>query len=727
MNGKFKLPIFIAVAILLLALAAGLPLAAMWGDLPLEQRGGFADLVTPRIGLVVLIVVVMSFVAGGLVRWFYLAYVATPLKLAEQLRLMHGANSEHRLPLVGGAELQTLAAAANALAEQRDTLRDDVEAQIRLAKTSVEEEKNRLGALMSELTQSVVVCNLEGRILLYNNRARLQFRAFVDDPGNSSGGLGGGSGALLGLGRSIFAVFDRALVAHALENLQHRLETAGSQPVTNFVTTTRAGQLIRVQMAPVLSTAGDDPNRKINGYVMMLDNITRNVENETRRDQILQQMTEGSRSSLASIRAAVETMIDYPDIELNQRDRFLAVIRDEVGVLSVRLDETVSSYADSLKARWPLEEMLGSDLLAAAQRRIEARVGVTTKIDTVDASVWVKVDSFSLLQAITYLASRLQEDFDVRLVRFRLSRAGRLAHIDVVWSGGAVSTETLNSWEREPMTMAGETTPLTLRDVMDRHGGELWFKRDSAIQQAYFRLLVPLAVPQELDNTALLKNESRPEYYDFDLFKWSEQGDANDERLLGEIVYTVFDTETTGLDPSQGDEIIQIGALRIVNGRLLRQESFEQLIDPRTALKPESVKIHGISQAMVDGQPGIDKVLPQFHRFCTDTVLVAHNAAFDMRFLQMKEESTGVRFDQPVLDTLLLSAVVHPNQEEHSLEVIAERFGVTIIGRHTALGDAIVTAEIFLKMIPLLAASGIRSLREAREASQKTYFSRIKY
>jgi DNA polymerase-3 subunit epsilon len=189
----------------------------------------------------------------------------------------------------------------------------------------------------------------------------------------------------------------------------------------------------------------------------------------------------------------------------------------------------------------------------------------------------------------------------------------------------------------------------------------------------------------------------------------------------------VFDTETTGLDPSQGDEIIQIGALRIVNGRLLHQESFEQLVDPHTMLKPDSVKIHGITQEMVEGQPGIAQVLPQFNRFCADTVLVAHNAAFDMRFLQMKEASTGVRFDQPVLDTLLLSAVVHPNQEEHSLEVIAERFGVTIIGRHTALGDAIVTAEIFLKMIPLLAAAGIRTLGEAREASQRTYFARIKY
>jgi DNA polymerase-3 subunit epsilon len=80
-----------------------------------------------------------------------------------------------------------------------------------------------------------------------------------------------------------------------------------------------------------------------------------------------------------------------------------------------------------------------------------------------------------------------------------------------------------------------------------------------------------------------------------------------------------------------------------------------------------------------------------------------------------------------VLDTLLLSAVVHPNQESHRLEAIAERFDVTVIGRHTALGDAMVTAEVFLKLIPLLAEKGHPHPGPGARAAQKTYYARLKY
>ena len=731
----------LAVIVLFLLMTGPFLLTALivWAETEGESRQILLDTLAPHLGLGTMLTA-LGFAAGiGVVRTLFRQYVQGLLRMSENLRLMLGANRGFRVQPEGPPEVQSLALAMNELASQRDELICDVAAQIGRAKESVELEKNRLATLMSELTQSVVVCNLDGRVLLYNNRARTQFRALSDAPGVAGGG------ELIGLGRSIYGVFERNLIAHALDTIQQRLRRGVAQPQANFVTTTRAGQLLRVQMAPVLSVApvaekaaaGEGeaaevasaaaPERTVTGFILMLDNITRNFETESRRDQLLHNLTEGNRASLANVRAAAD-MLEFEDLTDDMRTRFRKVVRDEVQAMSQRLDHTANEFADSLKARWQLEEMLGADLIAAVQRRIEARIGLPTKLEEVDESLWLKVDSFSLMQAITYLASRLSDEFEVREVRFRLSAAGRLVHLDLIWSGQAMSTETVMSWELEPMKVEDESSPLTVRDVIDRHDGEMWLEREKVRHRAFFRILLPAATPQEqAEPDTYLRGESRPEYYDFDLFAWSDKSHGLEDRLLSELTFTVFDTETTGLNPSQGDEIIQIGATRVLNGKLLRSESFEQLVDPQRPLAPESAKIHGITSEMLRGQPTIDKVLPAFHAFAADTVLIAHNAAFDMRFLQLKEEETGLRFDHPVLDTLLLSAVIHPNQESHRLEAIAERLGLTIVGRHTALGDAIVTAEVFLKLVPLLADKGIRTLREAREAAEQSYYARIKY
>jgi DNA polymerase-3 subunit epsilon len=189
----------------------------------------------------------------------------------------------------------------------------------------------------------------------------------------------------------------------------------------------------------------------------------------------------------------------------------------------------------------------------------------------------------------------------------------------------------------------------------------------------------------------------------------------------------VFDTETTGLDPTGGDEIVQLGAVRIVNGRLRDEEIIDQLVNPRRPVPESSVAIHGIAPEMLASQPLITEVLPRFHDFARDAVLVAHNAAFDMKMLQMKEAVTGLRFDQPVLDTLLLSTIVHPHQEGHSLDAIAGRLNIGIIGRHTALGDALATAEVLLKLIPLLEAQGVMTLNDALTASAQSPYARLRF
>jgi DNA polymerase III subunit epsilon len=729
MSAKTRFILAVVILVLLMTGPFMLTAAIVYGDLQGDQRAAFVaamDRWLPIGGMMTLVALVLGL---QLLRTLFRQYVRGLMAMAETLRLMLGANRNFRVTPAGPPEIQELGRAANDLAQQRDALLDDVEARIALAKAAVEEEKNRLAALVAELPMPVVVCNLDGRILLYNNRARLQARALVPEAPSA--------GALIGLGRSIYGVFDRSLIAHSLETLQHRIEREGSQPLANFITTTlitttRAGQLIRVQMAAVISIATDEGNeaagarRSIGGYVLVMENITKMLESGVQCDRTVQLLADDTRAALAGIRGSLQGLRGAVDAA--QAQAVADAIQDEVQILTVRLNQSSQDYATSLLSRWPLEEMLGADLVVAVSRRIESRLGITAKIDDVASDLWVKVDSYALTQALCFLASKLEESYDIRLVRLRLTHARRMVLLDLRWSGTAVSSETLLGWQLEPMTVAGETTPLTLRDVTDRHGGQLSCGRESAIQQSFFRLEIPVALAQEAgDGAGLVQVESRPEFYDFDLFHRAGEDHARDDTPLANLAYTVFDTETTGLEPSAGDEIIQIGAVRIVNGRLLRHENIDQIIDPQRPLRPEGIPIHGITEEMVRGQPTIAKILPQFHAFCEGTVLVAHNAAFDMRFLQLKEEKLGIRFTHPVLDTLLLSAVIHPNQESHKLEAIAERLGITIIGRHTALGDAIVTAEVFLRMLPALADSGIHTLGEARAAAEKTYYARVKY
>ena len=711
-----------------MALLAVASAAAVWATLDAAERDTLAALLAPKAMLVLMLwLAAFSVAAWGASRLFR-HFVEAPARLHEQAQVLLAGGTARTLEAQGSAANRGLGNILDALVHQRTQLQQDVAQQIAQASRGIEQERSRLSALMAELTQSVLVCNLDGRILLYNSRARAQFRAWSSTPSTAGGA------ELIGLGRSIYAVFERPLVAHALQTIRQRIDAGVADASAQFVTSMPGGQLLRVQMAPVhepTACASATPVVELSGFVLMLDDISRDFEQEALRDQLLLGLTEGSRASLGNLQAAVE-MLELPDLEPPMRERFQQVVRDEVAAMTARLQSLSADVLAGMKTRWPMEDMRGADLVWAAARRIEASGLVRVSANDVDATLWLKVDSYSLLQALAYLAGRLVDEYAVRTLQLRLQAAGPRAQLDLVWVGQAVSTETVMNWPLDAIVIrdggGAQATPLSVRDVVERHGGEFWFERERVKHEAFFRFLLPCAGAQAVPAAAQQDHlDSRPEFYDFDLFQTSAQTLAQDERPLTELTYTVFDTETTGLNPSEGDEIIQIGATRIVNGRLLRQECFDQLVDPQRALAAASIAVHGIQPATLVGQPLILDVLPVFHAFAFETVLVAHNAAFDMRFLQLKEARSGLRFDQPVLDTLLLSAWVHPNQESHALEAIAERLGVPVTGRHTALGDALVTAEVFLKLLPLLRAKGVHTLGQARAAELQTYQARLRY
>ena len=693
------------VAAVLALLHAGLePERARVADAILDDRG-------PLLAFLALVVLIGCVaVARGL----HARFVAPLRALAEQAIVVATANRDQRIASQAGGEVAELARAVERLAQAYRDEHGQSEARMAESGARLAEERNQLAALMSELSEGVIVCSGQGRILLYNEQARALFAP--------AAGAAIAAQSPVGLGRSVFAFLDRDQVMHAMDKIRYGLDRDAPAPVTVFFTPSVGGDLIRVRLAPFLAA-----DRAIAGLVLTCEDVTRALGRETQRRDLLQALATRVRAPAANMRAAAENLTSFPDMAEAERRRFAEIIAAESAALSATIDEALRTYADALQAGVALEDMRLADLLAVARRRLQALEGIEAAQDPADESLWVKVDSYALAQAMAALAERLRDECAVSRVAVRGAARGGFAEVDLAWTGAAPTLDALGHWESLPVQVGSEQTPVPLRHVLERHGGEVWHQSGGPGAESCFRFLIPLGEPAAPRPRRTLAPGSRPEYYDFDLFDIADAARGLLGQRLADLHYTVFDTETTGVEPSAGDRILSIGAVRIVNGRLLKHDAFDQLVDPQRSVPRDSIRIHGIQAAALAGQPTIAQALPAFHRFCEDTVLVAHNAAFDMRFLELAEAESGVRFRQPVLDTLLLSAVAHRHASDHSIEAIAERLGVAVVGRHTALGDALVTAEIFLRLLPLLAEQGITTLGEALAASRETYYVRLQY
>lgn len=202
---------------------------------------------------------------------------------------------------------------------------------------------------------------------------------------------------------------------------------------------------------------------------------------------------------------------------------------------------------------------------------------------------------------------------------------------------------------------------------------------------------------------------ARPLTYDFDLLN-AAHSDSLSDTPLRDLVFVVFDSETTGLDPLT-DEVVQLGAVRVVNGKVVAGEVFDTLVNPGMTIPKRSTDVHGINNAMIADAPHFADVCAKFHEFATGSIFVAHNAAFDMAFLYKQAPNTEQRFDQPVLDTVLMSAVIFGGSAVHTLDAICERLGIVIPqeDRHTAMGDAVGTANALIAMIAILEGRGIQT------------------
>ena len=275
---------------------------------------------------------------------------------------------------------------------------------MRAASRNVEQERNRLAALMAELTQSVRRLQPRRPILLYNGRARAQL------PGCHASPSAAGGAELIGLGRSIYSVFDRALIAHALESVQQRLARGAANPSAQFVTSTPAGQLLRVNGAGARAAAPREPHT-LDGFVLMLDNITATLPAGP-RDHLLHD-AHRRQPRLARQHAGRARDARLPDLERRcaSASRRSCATRSGDGARVQALPAQRAGAEDALAAG-------GHARRRPAGRGVPAhrgRIGCRARADEVDPTLWLKVDSYSLLQALAYLAGRLVDEYGVKL------------------------------------------------------------------------------------------------------------------------------------------------------------------------------------------------------------------------------------------------------------------------------------------------------------------------
>ncbi len=703
--------------------------SAVWFKYQLtpEQLQFILPLLRQFIGPVIVITLLLLVVTGASVLTVFRKYILATRQIADEISLINSSNPSHRIHSDGGAEIRQLCERINEGAQRYESLAKNVADKIHRARAESEQEKNTLAAVMAELPEGVLICNTDGRILLYNNRTRQLLIGSSGLPPNNQKDMtsSGESARYIGLGRSVYGIIDKNLIEHALDQIGAKLRENDPEVVSYFVVPGADDRLLRVEAVPVL-----DAKRQFSGLILIFNDITRQLETDSHLNLALQSFSRGIRASLAGIRSAIETIIEFPQMEARQIDALKGIIHKESLIMSEILENKLPVNARSNFTQWPLITMTAKDLTELLKSKAGQKLQVEVHVEDFNPSIKIKIDSYSFLLVLVFVIDKLKTLIEFKELTCRLQELDWYVGLDFLWQGAPLKIETLRKWEEQLLVFEEEEMSLTLGEIIDHHAadfGSYASKRQKGTSYLRFFLPVVDVTEPEAARSLTILPESRPEFYDFDLFGNVQQVAELEDRPLTDLTYTVFDMETTGLNPAEGDEIISIGAFRMVNCRLLREERFEQLVDPQRSIPWTSVKIHGIHPEMLIGQPFIDQVLPQFYQFVENTILVAHNAAFDMRFLQLKEARTGVKFVNPVLDTLLLSAVVHPSHENHDLEAISQRLGVRMLGRHTALGDASATGEIFLKMLPLLARKGIYTIKEALEASRKTYYARQKF
>ena len=204
-------------------------------------------------------------------------------------------------------------------------------------------------------------------------------------------------------------------------------------------------------------------------------------------------------------------------------------------------------------------------------------------------------------------------------------------------------------------------------------------------------------------------------FEELDEHQWALLAWRSTQRPLQEIEFVVLDTETTGLRPGH-HRVIELAGIRIRAGEVI--DSFQSLLNPGVRLPPFIVQFTGITQEMIATAPKAHEVFPDFLNFIEGAILVGHNIGFDIGFLSYEARLLGYDFPLDGLDTIPLARRFLPTLRRFKLDSVASHLKITTANRHRAMGDARVTAAVFVKLLELAQKQGIQTLGHLRHRLQ---------
>ena len=672
-------------------------LLAVFLNLTSDQKVAIYSIFIDQIEFFALFALIFIAVLFGGLEVIYASYVKPIKKISAEAEVIYASNPSHRLQIPGNKDIHQLCDVINDFAELFENLNKNVTDQILRARKDTEKERNLLAAIMSELPQGVIICNSNGRILLFNSIAKKLLTAEIKEQRPEY---------FLGLGRSIFHLIDKGLIAQAIDQIQEHIANDHINVSSTFISPTADHRLINIETIPVLDT-----DRNMTGFILTLDDVTKQVN---QYDLIVDKI-DHEKKELAFHISRVRNW--FPKNEWKDFNHTFEQI-------AFRYDNIADILIEAIIKPMPLSPVPIADLMYSIQRSVHHNWGISLNLSGQEQEHRILTDFYSFSSAIEFLISKISLKTGVHEIALSVKRNGNLIAFSIYWNTTPIPEDELESLLKQKINALPSLHYILMQNKIEH---EMISDEQGQCFQINIVARAKINVPLVQRHRSPVITGSRPEFYDFNLFKTDEADLDLLDSSLKQLTYTVFDTETTGLNPDGGDEIISIAAVRVVNGRIVYQDIFEELVDPKRDIPMESYNIHGISYEMVSGKDDIQTILPLFQQYVSDTILVGHNIAFDMKMLKVKERTTNIIFSNPVLDTLLLSAILHPVHEQHDMESIAKRLGVNIIGRHTALGDAIATAEIFLKIIEILNSNGILTLKDAIKASRRSYYARLKY